>query len=682
MVKGRIAVHSTHEAADRLGGIGAVLGGLLGEKVYHEFYEKSLLVGVYNFPDDGSVIDDVELRTSRGWHVTFDSQVAEHAETNGGDGRLNRALGEVAERFGVRLVYGHRRVAPEVQVPCLLASPQGLKRDLLDYYRRQVAEQQGVDLAAFDRYPALTDRVDRQLARLLDPAGAARHGDQPERVIVDGSGRPFPGGAGWAEGRAVFPKLTALDAFYGFAASNKYLLELQYHTFAAPALWAATRAVLAHWAPLARRGYDPARVTLFAHDWLGVPLFWALRAAGETVAQTVYMAHEARIFRLLAEGVLRDRAALLRAVCSPDGFDASLYPYLALALERGWDLWTMFPGCDGFADVFHHQINREARKFDRVVAVGPLVRDEMQVLLRPEAAEQTVSLCPNGIPSKARSLDAVWAARERLTAVAERYCGFRPDVLVTAVMRCEISKAPWRNVTFVKRLAERMSARGLGKLAFFWLSAPKPRPTRAQADRWRSAYGWPLDHRSAPDGDLRSDELGLWHTIAGFNEGYAGRARMFYINQFGWGSGLLGAIDPGDCTFDDLRSGADVELGLSIYEPFGIAPLEPYASGAVCVLSDACGCARHLRTLELDDTVLIGRFTEHGEDPRTIDDARRRKIEAKVYDQIIDQLVERLGLTGGDPKALRGARLERAQAAVKKLSWEAALKEHLLKALV
>ena len=39
----------------------------------------------------------------------------------------------------------------------------------------------------------------------------------------------------------------------------------------------------------------------------------------------------------------------------------------------------------------------------------------------------------------------------------------------------------------------------------------------------------------------------------------------------------------------------DAELGMATYEPFGISQLEPLGSGAVCVISNVCGCAGFVR---------------------------------------------------------------------------------------
>ena len=46
---------------------------------------------------------------------------------------------------------------------------------------------------------------------------------------------------------------------------------------------------------------------------------------------------------------------------------------------------------------------------------------------------------------------------------------------------------------------------------------------------------------------------------------------------------------------DDLRHGSDAEFGQSIYEPFGIAQIEPIGFGSLSVVSDVCGCLGFLR---------------------------------------------------------------------------------------
>ncbi|HMN31682.1 MAG TPA: hypothetical protein PKE45_26270, partial [Caldilineaceae bacterium] len=47
---------------------------------------------------------------------------------------------------------------------------------------------------------------------------------------------------------------------------------------------------------------------------------------------------------------------------------------------------------------------------------------------------------------------------------------------------------------------------------------------------------------------------------------------------------------PAEMEFIDIRKGSDLEFGQSIYEPFGIAQLEPLSFGALCCVSNVCGC--------------------------------------------------------------------------------------------
>ncbi len=671
----RIAVHATHEAADKLGGIGTVLQGLLPEPAYQRAFARSLLAGVYHFPAADSVVDDPATRQARGWTVEYDSEAPPEQIDS-----LAAALTEVAGRFGARVVYGHRAIGGHCRVPVVLVSPQGIRRSAVDQFRDGLRNQLGFDVCRFDDYPAITEGADRRLERLVRPGQPIP--DEPPRVVVNQFGQPFPGGAGWAGGRAVFPPVAGLDAFSGLGRGNKYLLELQYHTFAAPALWAAVTAVLRDWAPL-DGGYDAAAITLFAHDWVAVPLFWAMCLASQRVGRSVYFAHEARIFRLLAECSLQDRAALLRPVCHPEGYDAALYPYLRRALADGLDLAAMFPGMVGFPDIFHHLINREAARFDRIVVVGPHVRDETEVALRPGAGPP-ISLCPNGIPAPTVEASEARAAHERLADVVATACDFRPAVLFTGVMRCELSKAPWRNLGLFQRFAARFPQ---VPAAFLWLSAPRPRPTREQARRWASEYRWPLDHRAGEGFDLRPEEEPLWQSIAELNRAYAGRCAMLYINQFGWAPELLGALDPLASSFADVRGGGDVEVGLSVYEPFGIAPLEPFAAGATCVLSDSCGCAVHLRDLGLDDRVVVGHFSDHGQPPALVDATTLRSIEQQVYDDVLDQLAARLGLADGVPTeahwlARRAEQIAAAREALPQLSWANAAERYLVPAVL
>ncbi len=676
----QFAVHATHEAAERVSNIGHVIAGWQTTSAWRRRYENSLLVGSYSFPDEGSVVDDLALREELGWQVLFDSLTGGTGDlrARGADTRLSATLATIAQRWGVRLVYGRRSLGGAASSPVLIASPEGVRRDRLELYRGAVQRVYGIDLAAYDTYPAVTEPPDRRLARTLDPAGANQglYPLQPVRLVTTADGLPWPGGAGWAGEGAVLPRVRSMLDFSGHLA-NPFLLELQYHTFTAPALWAATKAILSAWAERDGSDFSPRRVALFAHDWMGVPLFWAAGAAGDRLGRSVYVAHEMRLFRLLADASLFDRERLLRPALNPEGLDVSLYPLVREALASGASLNDLFPGCDGFRDIYYHRLNRQARHFERVVAVGPWVADELQLGLRPDR-DVRPPVVPVGLAPGSPGIDEIEDRRQRLAAVVERYGEFSPDLIMTVLARPSVHKGPWRVLGLLNRLAERLAARNRWRLACFWMAAPRPRPTRAEIERWAGGYGWPLDHLPAPEGDLRGDETMLWANINEFNERFRRAARVFYINQYGWNAGELGALWPGEATWRDFRLGTDLEVDLPVYEPFGYAALEPYNAGAVCVLSDASGAVRHLEAQGLGDTIVVGRFTEHDLAPTEIDRRTRGRIEAAVYDQIINEVFAQLGIhPEADRRTLRAARLRRASAALRGLGWETAVTDHL-----
>jgi hypothetical protein len=91
-------VHVTHEAIQKIGGIGAVLQGLLTSKVFLDQAPRNILVGPY-WPNDahgdqrlGSAGEVLYSGMDGIFHTPF-------------TGRLR----EIEHEFGVRLIYGKRK---------------------------------------------------------------------------------------------------------------------------------------------------------------------------------------------------------------------------------------------------------------------------------------------------------------------------------------------------------------------------------------------------------------------------------------------------------------------------------------------------------------------------------------------------------------------------------------------
>ncbi len=101
-----VIVHSTHEAGLKIGGIGAVLEGLLSTRAYLKNVRRSILTGPFSFGDE---LASQRLRAPRNAFETLYSSI----DGAGTDGPLAPALQQIEQEFGVRIIYGRRTLGPE-----------------------------------------------------------------------------------------------------------------------------------------------------------------------------------------------------------------------------------------------------------------------------------------------------------------------------------------------------------------------------------------------------------------------------------------------------------------------------------------------------------------------------------------------------------------------------------------
>lgn len=92
---GYTIIHATHEAVQKVGGIGAVLQGLLTARAYQGAVERSILVGPWLAPEEED-------------GVARDGEVCYSSVSGIGQGDVARALSAVADRHNVNLLYGTR----------------------------------------------------------------------------------------------------------------------------------------------------------------------------------------------------------------------------------------------------------------------------------------------------------------------------------------------------------------------------------------------------------------------------------------------------------------------------------------------------------------------------------------------------------------------------------------------
>ena len=170
--------------------------------------------------------------------------------------------------------------------------------------------------------------------------------------------------------------------------------------------------------------------------------------------------------------------------------------------------------------------------------------------------------------------------------------------MFTHVTRLVTSKGLWRDLRVLEQLDHRLQA--AGKRAVFFILATTLPSGRLPSDvlRMEAEYGWPAEHREGHP-DLVGSEVPLYRDMEHFNR-EAGATRIVFVNQFGWDQERCGRRMPADMSFPDIRVGTDLEFGQSIYEPFGIAQVEPVPYGALCVVSSACGCVGFARRASTD----------------------------------------------------------------------------------
>ncbi len=117
----------------------------------------------------------------------------------------------------------------------------------------------------------------------------------------------------------------------------------------------------------------------------------------------------------------------------------------------------------------------------------------------------------------------------------------------------------------------------------FTLSTEVPSRRGDDIRRMEQGYHWPVVHREGLP-DLSNGEAAYYQGVQEFNA-RSRNVKVVFINQFGFEQKVCGMRMPADMEFMDIRKGSDAEFGQSIYEPFGIAQVEPISFGGICVFT-------------------------------------------------------------------------------------------------
>ena len=245
-----------------------------------------------------------------------------------------------------------------------------------------------------------------------------------------------------------------------------------------------------------------------------------------------------------------------------------------------------------------------------------------------------IDLVYNGVPAFEISVEDKKSSGELLESYCENLLGFTPDVIFTHVTRPVISKGLWRDLRVLEHLDAVFTQRGTRGVLFVLSSASGQR-SKEDVVQMEEEYGWPVRHKSgAPD--LVGPEEALWRAIQDFN-GSAEAIQVVFVNQFGWDRESCGTRMPDKMNFMDLRKGSDVEFGLSVYEPFGIASVEPLSFGALCAVSNVsgyCGFVDLSSNGKPAPNLIVGDYTSLPEKDMPL--AELKKIGLRERNQIED----------------------------------------------
>ncbi len=584
-----IVVHVTHEAIQKVGGIGAVLDGLLTTRSYNQAIKRTFLVGPLFDGADLGELEPVLYQASKGIQNT------PHAA----------ALSQIEQTYHVEIVYGQRRFKDKNQnittvTEVLLVNVSNSNEQLTADFKWQLYEHFGIESSRYESEWEFEEYI-----RLAEPAYAA---------------------------------LQILLAAGGDAGSDN-------------------------------AGED-TDVFVISHEFMGMPLVLKTlieRKNGAAKFRTIFYAHEVATVRPIVEG--------------HPGHDVRFYNVLQQTMAHGKSITDVF---DEPSWSFKHALIDKAHLCDAIFAVGDFVVDELQFLAKP-FEEYPIHLVYNGIPAFELNLQQKLTSKARLQQYAQTLLGYRPDYVFTHVTRLVKSKGLWRDLQVLTHLDALLASNDKTAVLFILSTEIATGRPNDSIHHMEKEYGWPVYHKIGYP-DLVGAEIELNNGVSAFNLN-SNAIKVVFVNQFGWSQATCGTRMPIEMEFMDIRKGSDAEFGQSIYEPFGIAQVEPLSFGAICVVSNICGCCGFIQraTGNRDSpNIVIADYTNLGDaEPESLERilqiglVERNKIEAENSRDIAAKLLGRLPRKPRDVEEM----IQDGYAIASRMSWEVVVKDYFLPGL-
>jgi hypothetical protein len=575
-------VHITHEAIQKIGGIGAVLQGLFTSRTYLSGVNRNILCGPY-WPTDASG----EQRLGPTGEVLYSSL------DNIFRTPLANRFREIEAHYNVSLIYGRRRYVDKatgvISVPeILLIDVSRFDKHKIDAFKFACWKKFGLDSA---RYQDVYDF--EQYMRLGPPAVQALH-----------------------------------------------------------ALGAASTVV---------------PCVILSHEYMGIPTCLAAVLEGEKGNfRSIFYAHEVATMRRIVEG--------------NTGHDTMFYNVMRAAMAQGHFVEDVFGDQTGF---YKHALLKCIRFMDAIFCVGDYVQKEFR-FLGPDFIHIDSQLAYNGVPCWKIGADEKMHSRQKLRTYCKNLLRFEPDYVFTHVTRLVPSKGLWRDLRVLEHLEPILRQRN-ETAVLFTLSTEVPARRGDEIRKMEQWHKWPVAHREGLP-DLSGGEAVYYQGVQEFNA-CSRNIKVVFVNQFGWEQKLCGVRMPADMEFMDIRKGSDVEFGQSIYEPFGIAQVEPISFGGICVFSNVCGCAGFVEKASekingkpTTPNVIVADYTElpdrslRPEQLLNIAQPQRDELEHAVAEKVAQELIRRLPRTPAEFEQS----IERGYALAEQMSWDAVARDYVV----
>ncbi|MEM0220195.1 MAG: hypothetical protein QW213_07690, partial [Thermoproteota archaeon] len=547
----KVAVHITHEALYKVGGIGEVINNLCTTSSYLSFFDKSLLYGpLFEY------LGSPSTRLGHDGIVLYSSK--DHYDT----GRFSELFKPVLEKYNLDLVYGKRKIVNELDpkrsstVEVLLVDITHIKKEVVDFQKYLFWEKFGISSDLYEK-----DWDYEQYFRISIP-------------------------------------------FFE-------LINLLY--------------------PSAKT------IFFFSHEYMGIPSLLALELSPDyhpLKHKRIFYAHEIAPARRLVESL--------------GGADISFYNILKKAKNLNLSLEDIFGPQD---DWYRTVLVKLTERFDKIFSVGDWIIEEYKFLC-PKVEEKKLVKVYNAVSVTNIDFQTKLSARKKIVNWIKHHIGYEPDVLITHICRLVKSKGIWRDFILLKYLDVFFQKHDI-KGYYILLSSLVPQGRHPQEVEYMiKAYNWPFNHQEGWP-DLIGYEIEIYDWVKKFNE-FSKHIKALFINQFGFSKYKCPFLIEEDLDTKDLRIASDMEIGLSIYEPFGIAHIEVLPFGGISVPSTSSGVFFFLEEVTKDlkeiipyygvDFISIGeRFTL--ESLKTLSSIQRIALEEFVIANIAEEIFKRIPKT-------------------------------------